>query len=325
MEPYQKFVEVFKHCCDEILELKQLAIKSRMEVLKKKYKTLCGIEDEEKIIALEEKKNRQLNRELKLYLQLSHVYEIDDKHKFLLMLTNNPKEKEDLLWKQVRLPFPEVFIDVSFTPDDNDSLTDNIYGFLIKEMKDIIPKVNRKGKDVLVEYIYGLKVYTAGMSKDGHVWIDDFRFPITTTEDKQLKTHYTDRNVAQFIKKFIVNFLLFLKDREVVFVERNRSKGNIRRVRDNKTPLPNSQSIKLMGEIKRYVDSISDNSFKGKLSYKFWVSGHYRTYRSDKYKTMKNRVQWIVPYVKGQGFMVKKRYVVEPEDDPNILHYEDIK
>ena len=343
MKPYQDFIETYAFI-RKFWESNgfEAQIRGRMDLLKKKY-AKAGITDEQVIFLRETSKYRQQAREMDLYLQTCHVFEIEDKHKYLLLLTKNPKTDEAELWKHVRLPFPEIFLDVEFDSDELEHCENKITGILLKEMKSISPvytnfeglKESHNKKEFVTLTTYGLMAYICGIASDGSPFTDKFLFPILNKsiepdgeegEVHGLKVNYDNKKEAEFVKRFIINFILFLKDREVIYITRERSqKNNERRLREGKTILPSSRIIKLTGQLKHYVNSLQDTDFKGKLSYKFWVSGHWRTYRAERYSVMRrNKVQWIEPYKKGQGIEVKHIYRIVPDDEEDTLNYDDI-
>lgn len=327
MKSYQEFMKIREFANRNRESNFKLGVMEMMPKLKKKYKKR-NITDTDTIIAMEKRQNASQKRELDLYLELAKVYEISDKHKFLLMMTTEPKMEESELWQQVRLPFPEIFIDVSFQSDEINNVESHIHGILIKELKSIDTKIDDSG-NLRPLTLYGLTAYITGISNDGLPFVDRFHFPILfkdENESDKIDVDYMDKKEAKFIRKFIINFILFLKDREVVWIESKRTKSNqMRRIRQNKMPLPSSNIINLTGELKRYVNSLQDSDFKGKLTHKFWVSGTWRTYRSSRYKKMRGKVQWIEPFQKGTGIEVRKVRRIIPDDDEEEINYDDIK
>jgi len=325
MEAYQKFIKM-KNFIVETTSRRdsEKVIRDKLPELRKKqfYK---GVDDDY-IIQHEISNDERLIRETELYLQTCQVFELEDKHKHLMLLTNNPREKDKELFDLVRLPFPQIFIDTSFEAEDwDENDTGAIHGLLIRELKEIGKVIDSNNKDIKETMIYGLQVTVCGISGSGSPFIDCFRFPLNNVDGTKWSARYSDPACAKFLKSFIINFILFLKDREVVIVERKRdSKGQMRRVKEGKLELPSSKLVKLEGQIKRYVDSISDGEFKGKLSYKFWVRGHWRHLNSPKFIDKRGKVIWIEPYKKGQGVEVKHIYRVEPEDESRTLDYDDI-
>jgi hypothetical protein len=329
MVAYQEFVRIF----DFVKKSREYADKGmqlRLPILRKKYKEL-GVTDDDVIVQLERRKTDSHIREVEIFLNSSQVFEIDDKHKYLLMLTNNPRMDDKELWKQVRLPFPEMFIDVKFMGDDLDfpnNTASKISGILIKEMKKIGVNSNSDSKTISRASLYGLQVYIVGLNADGLPFLDKINFPILMDDivSRDFDVVYEDKKEADFIKQFVINFILFLKDREVVYVHSERSaKNQERRIKSGKLALPSSRIVKLTGQLKRYVDSLQENDFRGKLSYQFWVRGFWRHYRSAKYKNMKDKVVFVEPFRKGKGVLVQHTYRVLPKDEEDTLNYDDIE
>lgn len=173
---------------------------------------------------------------------------------------------------------------------------------------------------------YKTTAFVCGTTPKGLPYIDSYNFPMVDDKGEEALSdvYYTSMRNSKFIKEFIINFILFLKDREVIYVTRERSeKSGLRRIKNGKLPLPSSKIIKLTGEIKRYVDSIT-GTIGSKLSHRFWVCGHWRTYRSERYKNVMGKVKWIYPFKKGEGMLIKGSYKIQPKDDENILNYDDI-
>lgn len=339
MEAYQEFMKV-KHFVKQFLDSDswKKMIRHQLPNLRKRYKEI-GIEDDDKIVAQESRRSYSTHREVELYIQTAKIYEILDKHKHLLMKTNNPKKDEDELWNHVRLPFPEIFIDVSFNTEELGTTDEKISGILIKELKHIETMKDEDG-DLKPFTIYGLMAYVCGVSAEGTPFFDRFRFPIkssfgeenanpnlyTRYDDKKLAKFLNDKKLAKFLRKFIINFILFMKEREVTYIESKRSlKNQERRIKQGKIPLPNSRIIKLTGSLKRYVNSLTDNDFKGKLSYRFSVSGHDRHYKHHRYKKMRGKVQWIESFKKGKGVQIDGVRRIIPDEDPDEFNYDDIE
>jgi hypothetical protein len=268
----------------------------------------------------------RMNREVDLYLQTCQVFELDDKHKFLLMLTKNPKRENKDLYDMIRLTFPEIFLDVEFDPDDYEG-EERVTGVLIREMKNIHLVTDKEKKEAKSVNLYGLDVYVAGAKSDGSLFMDCHKFPIVSSDEEKTKFGMKHNVLSKFIQQFVINFILFLKDREVVYVERKRDfKSQERRKREGKLVLPSSKIVKLEGQLKHYVDSLRESDFKGKLSYRFWVSGTWRYYRSMRYSAFRrSHAQWIEPFKKGQGFEVKHIYRVMPDEEKDTLNFDDIE
>ena len=132
------------------------------------------------------------------------------------------------------------------------------------------------------------------------------------SDDEELKWTKEDKIFTDKIRIFMCNFLDFMlnPDVKVINVERTKEQ-NQKRIKRGKVPLPNYGFIKVQGELKIYLDRLSeDNNFS--YSHKFWVRGHFRTLRSEKrYGTKVGSKIWIPPYIKGKGILLEKIYEVQ--------------
>jgi hypothetical protein len=334
MSAYQRFMKIFQFVRESHQELGANAVIPFLPGLRKKY-ALMGITDDAMIVAQERRKNSSQERDVSLFMQTAQVYELEDKHKYLLMATKNPKEKEFKLWKEVRLPFPEIFIDVEFDSDDVNGREGTVNGILLREMKEIVSEKNTEAKTINKSVVYGLTAYISGTSLDGAPFVDRFYFPIVKLNEWSSGDHgqsidamYDDSKLATFIKRFVINFILFLKEREVIYVTHERDASNReKRIKDGKMPLPNSNIIKITGQLKIYVDNLNLRELKDgkKLSGSWRVAGHDRHYRDERYVNMQGKVQWIEPYKKGEGVERKHVYRIVPDDEENTLNYDDIE
>lgn len=253
----------------------------------------------------------------------SRIFEIDEDIKKLLALTDPPNKNDD-----VNLPFPYVFLDISFTKEELKELgikikAKQLIGILFTEGHLVYNQ--KKDKKMLqikegqkpnkeIEAGRGLRITMLSIQDNDEGWFDTFTENINLEEPFKSykitvkKNPTTDPKMRDFVHKFAINFLNFLHNPEVQYVEHIRSKKNMeRRIRKRKPIIPNTNSIKISGVLKRYVDQMNE---RGEMhySYRFWVRGHFRTYKSTKYKEMRGKKQWILPFVKGKGILVEKKY-----------------
>jgi hypothetical protein len=134
------------------------------------------------------------------------------------------------------------------------------------------------------------------------------------------------------MRNIALNFLDLLNTPDVYIVQmRRRSKNAERRKRQGKPALPPSDIVYLRPSIRRYVDDLKASG-QWDVSHRFWVRGHFRHYRSERYaRLLENDAQWaalpgneskvgkcptchgvefIKPFIKGHGLLVKKRYMI---------------
>ena len=256
------------------------------------------------------------------------IFEIDDKMKKLLALTNPPNKNDE-----VKLPFPYIFLDVSFTKQELADL-----GIEIKA-KDIIGCLVTEGTMLLrdghyTKLVEGLKQKNSPTSvgralritfysnlDNGEGWFETFNRNITLDEDfkgmnvdvEEIKS--TDKKGRVFMHNFLLSFLNLLYNPEIEIVEVLRSeKNNARRIKQGKPAIPSLHKIKITGKLRQYIDTISNlGHFDNKYHYRFWVRGFYRKLTADCYKI--KRVIFVPPFIKGQGILIDKFYKVEDKQD----------
>jgi hypothetical protein len=320
MDSYQIFSKVLSwQQTPEVLKANDKMVENNYEIAR------GFVETEREILTLEVKKmHRAMLRKAEAYLGSAHIFEVSDKQKHLLMLTRPMKMTKDI-FRQIRLPFPETFIDVNLEIDEQTT----IHGILLKEINHLSWELNPEGKKInystspsLTAFICKLGGNASTIMECG-LEIDEVKQ--TKKLEKKLNKELFVFNIEESVQKFVFNFLCFLNDPEITYIERKRDTStNQRRAKQGKIPLPTSNVIQLTGQIKRYVDSISDTSFKGKYSHRFYVRGHFRNLRAERYKEKK--MIWIPPFIKGQiGLLLPKRYAIKKEGQKKILYYEDIK
>ena len=328
MDNYIKFMEVVNSSHND-LKFNEKTLRMALPKLRKK-KIHEGLDDE-MIIAKELRDAVKSKSEVDIFIKTSQIYEVEDKYKYILMRTDNPKQYDEQLWQEVRLPYPQIFIDVALNEEDidvevPDGIVFSINGLLVREEKFI--DVDKNNREKLYKHSYGLVVYATqrNVTQDGVLTdIVKYRFPLTS---RGLDDAAREKD-GKVIRKFLINFLLFLKEKDVIIHEFKRSeKSRERRISQGKLPLPDSRTIKLTGELHKYLYETTKNyskDFKGKFQFKFDVSAHTRTFRSSRYKNVQGKTIRINAFEKGQGLKLKKIYKVMPKDkDKDTLYYEDI-
>lgn len=239
-------------------------------------------------------------------IQKAKIFEVDEGIKKLLCLTDTPINNEG-----IHLPFEKVFLDVSFSKKELKDLgieinADEIMGILTGEGEMISEEGIKVGTD--------LNICMLSKQENGEYWFDDFNKNINLKEEYQKystkinECKTTDKKARDFSHKFLLNFLNFLNNPEVEFVEHKRSEKNQeRRIKQGKSIIPSTMTIKVSGKLKEYIDEAIKNT-SWTYGYRFWVRGHFRDLQSDRY-IQKKRI-WILPYIKGKGVLVEKTYVV---------------
>lgn len=240
--------------------------------------------------------------ELRQLLTNFHIFEIEPNIKKALLLTkNNIMEKRNL-------PYPRVFLDCELNFDGF-----SIYGIMLYDVEQIkkidnldLDAKNSNGVSLNDEILFSAYGYNPNESEThdamAHIFFqlrDETRF-----EAKSINKKSRDK-----LREFVCNFIDFINNPEVQLVKTEKTKEeNAKRVSRGKTPLPPRVFIKLEGTIKKYIQDFEISDRKG-YTYKFWVRGHFRVLKAERYKTSKKKL-WILPYIKGKGFLIKKIYDV---------------
>src|SRR3990167_3578210 len=282
--------------------------------LRLKHYKMIGIDTDDKIKQYEHKKSKEMFDNIDMALEMSHIFEIDTIIKRYLILNKPPQTKE--FYRNVTLPFKTIFLDTEINGEDCEIGVDKIMGMMITETPLIVNKEYSKG--IIFEKIgMGYRVHYLCQDKD-KMFIDEFKIIIDRTN---VPIFYDDKITLRFLKEFIMNLLVFINDREIQVIERKRNAKNVeRRAREGKMPLPDSSFIRLTGTLKRYIDSIGSSLGSHKYSHRFWVRGHLRYLKADRYKQKKGQWIKIEPFIKGEGILVKRVYrVTDNKEDERII------
>jgi len=257
------------------------------------------------------------------------LFNVTDKIKNLLCLTKTPLKNDEIY-----LPFPIMFIDVKFTKEELKQMGikigyDEIIGIIVQkgyvafneEKNDFIGSLSpdlEKNADGFYPVGTNLRISIMSYPEKNSVWFDTFSKNVNindTFKDMDFKVNEfskTDKGAREFIHKFVLNFLNFMNDPEVDYVECVANpKQNEKRIKRGKMPIPNNCPIKVDGKLKIYLDSVNERDFT--YNYRFWVRGHFKTLRAERYGSNRGKKIWIAPFVKGTGVLVEKDYEVKNE------------
>jgi len=147
-----------------------------------------------------------------------------------------------------------------------------------------------------------------------------------TEKHELVSKEYNINKNDKIILNLLKNFCLYCNDPRVTTVSRKLSyKDLFKRNKRKQAEVPNLMLTLVKEELRRYIvesrpyfyDFLFNlkNKFKGKISnplkHSFWVKGHYRKLRSNKFKNKLNKLIWIAPYKKGQGMLIKQEFVLK--------------
>jgi hypothetical protein len=256
----------------------------------------------------------------------SKIFELDDDIKNLLLLTDAPDEVDD---DELMLPFPDMFIECSITEADIKKFCPKaksyaIFGILIRKGK----LLTRTPLNPITDGIgvgEGLRITVCHEKKHrGEAYRNlttyntqtnesdmDFSYSYSELDEREPVDTMLDKSSKSFVTDFVRCLLHFLTNPEVKLLEVHRGKKNKqRRLRQGKRPLPTSFKIRVDGYLKEYINELqSGGSFS--YSHRFWVRGHFRTLKADRYKDNIGTRVWVRPYIKGEGVLINKKYEVE--------------
>lgn len=283
----------------------------------KYYKAFLYAQAEQNKDVLNDEKRKPFYQNIMDGVMKSHLFSITEETKKLLMLTNPPNKNDPM-----KLPYDYCFLDVSFTKDEAKQFGHDIEG-------DIIGIILTTAQ--FQEENTGNLVNGSALRITICVWKDDrITFNTVTTnidlskefKNYKISTTYPDytsgsdklkNKTKNFVQTFVVNFLNLLNDPEIETILHAEDKEkNIKREKRGKIPLPSTTIIRLDGKRKQYVNSlVSGNHFH--YSYSFFVRGHWKTLKSNRYKENKGKKLWILPYIKnlGKGILIEKSYEVK--------------
>lgn len=256
----------------------------------------------------------------------SRIFYIEDSIKKLLTMTKIPRVNSN-----IKLPFENVFIDVEFDTVDIDALLDDE----IKKRRGILKVGNLKIIGILLRRGYLHKPDTeeqvgtdlrisVAMTYSGaegeHVMVHTFARDVDVfkefTEDVNVKLNENEDYYAvnEAVFRFVIAFLNFLNDPDVRVIESEHSAdANVKRIKKGKIAIPKMSLIRLDGKLRVYVDSLKMGKHF-EYSYRFWVRGHFRTLRHERYGDNVGKRVWILPFLKGKGVLIDRNYIVEKED-----------
>jgi hypothetical protein len=240
------------------------------------------------------------------------VFEVDEDLKKTCAL-HKAKSKSSSTF----LPHNPMFLDVKFAQEEyGDKLkSSSVIGILLTESP--LHREDSAGfKKFESEGAIGKAINAITVSfRSGKVWLDSATFNYEIFDGK--KHHITHKKVPEgnFIANFVNNVLTFINDPEIQLIRTVRGEKNIqRRLKMGKMPLPDSLTVKLNGELKRYVTDFAANVHHGTAgwhyNYRFPVRAHVRRYRDKKTLEIIKEVK-VEEYMKGQGPLITKKYELE--------------
>jgi hypothetical protein len=227
------------------------------------------------------------------------IIEIEDN--LMSLLQDTTPSYEDL-----RMPWPSMFINKQFRIGDF-----IINGFLLIDVTQIENASENKYEETI--RVLAVILNTAGR----------YEFystePLRKWQKDEFRKHYYDnpkegkdmRAASRLINTISANLLNILVNNEEDIVQvpfTASAEQNKKRAKRGKMPHSDKLFIRLSGETKRYAKFYAGQ--RGKISVRFMVRGHWRHFKSDRYKAKKGTKRWIYPFYRGEHLPEEfKRFV----------------
>ncbi len=126
----------------------------------------------------------------------------------------------------------------------------------------------------------------------------------------------TNKELKQYLRNVVCNILdmiYAMDDKLNVTMIETTKEQNIKRIKRDQIPISTKIFIKPKDEFKQYVYKFVKDMEDGirKIGHKFLVRGHWRHFRSERYK-IETRLNptWIKPFWKGEGIPIAKEYMI---------------
>jgi len=244
-------------------------------------------------------------------LDEAKVFELPSEVWKLLLNTRNEV-------RPVRLPFPITFIEAPVVLHD---IWHKVHGSFIRSKTTYFGFLlaesglynTKKGKvhvpqppDSPEPTIYIYSIFQDEGGGFGHIKLNLYKdYPSLQYKPEEQKKWRREREI---IREFIMNFLDFINDPDVEWVETKRVYSTSRRaMRKGRGKKRLSMIIKIRGFLKRYLEQVRTGRHFT-YSHRFWVRGHWRHFRHERFTRMRGRRIWIPPFIKGSGILINKRY-----------------
>jgi hypothetical protein len=233
----------------------------------------------------------------------AHVFEFDDDVALLMTLTDNEPH-------EVKLPFPIVWLDVEFDLPSESGMM-HYQGVLLYESGLPITAegelITKTLQGVLPAVVF-IKTSNGVVEVVHPIGIDlDKKFEATT--GRKLAWTKVARKEHRVFTNIVMNFLDLLDTPDVFLVSVKRKHMNTSRESKGLQPLPPSEKVVVQASVRRYIDQLKATGHF-QYSHRFWVRGHWHHYRNERYRNRQGEKDWIKPFIKGEGILVKKQYIL---------------
>lgn len=252
------------------------------------------------------------------FVENAKIFRIDENIKMMLARTIPPNKNDN-----INLPFNHMFLDVNFSAKE---LQD--YGIETKELKEIVGLGVSKGTLCLDRYEDDTKCIKDNVGKciriaaciryGEEIRFETFSTNLSFTDErlkrkpiKHIKSKVIPHNIMKFLHHYTINLINLLNNPDIKVIEIDKDViQNKKRMNRGKVPIPAQSIIRITGTLRTYMNRIRSDP-RWNYNYRFWVMGHFRTLRSEKWGDKQGTRTWILPYIKGKGMLIEKEYIVK--------------
>lgn len=217
--------------------------------------------------------------------------------------------------EQLKLPFDTIFIDTDFLINEKIRIIGIFLDLITKDVGEEINNIaiKRIGQPLNLYIGDSDMVMMSCMfysSEKGHFAFLDEMLNLNTgkiipkvqelNQTKKYDIH--DKLIRKKLSEYVLNLLLFLNEpRIVLYVQQENNK---KRIRKGLIPIPSQLRTKIEIGLENYIQKIYFNGQShSKLGFSFWVRGHWRIFKSERFVNKRGSKTWILPHISGEGLM----------------------
>lgn len=237
-----------------------------------------------------------------------HIFILDDMVAILLM-------KTDSEIKFNHLPFQSIFIDCEIPISDSIKS----FGLFItegqKELEgEIKPYLSVSGMlKILIKDSWVCFPYFNFISDNKFIKFDE---KIGFFNEKEIEV--LNKELNSKVPLFICNFINFLNSKDIEILHSDKDLSKQKKLnKSDKLLKASTNIIRLTGKLKIYVDSLKVTGHID-FSHRFWVRGHFREFKDERYINKKGKKIWIYPFIRGEGVLEKNKYFITGVDKNEI-------
>ncbi len=227
-----------------------------------------------------------------------HLFKINEELNSVFLNTNN-----EIFFR--KLPFKDLILDCDFLVGKK-----RIQGIMIREIgTDDMPPPKKNSDGSITMHPPEWMIYCLECPHDSVKGIEEWKAETMILHEWRLNTDFK-KGFEKTIFEYVCNFLDFLGEPDVsTSVVQMTEKQMKKRAKRGKAPNPSTVYVKVVGELRKYLDSVREG-VKHSLGCSFWFRGHWRHFKSERYKEKKGTKKWVKPFIKGKSILIKKSHTL---------------